>query len=83
MNELAGPDGTYTGDAGMTARQALAEVHNRAFDDNEKANVFLNKISGNKEDFFNAIVEENAWELAGEGARKWDLIRWNLLARRH
>lgn len=80
MNELAGPDGTYTGDAGMTARQALAEVHNRAFDDNEKANVFLNKISGNKEDFFNAIVEENAWELAGEGARKWDLIRWNLLA---
>ena len=24
--------------------------------------------------------DENAWELAGEGVRKFDLIRWNLLS---
>ena len=24
-------------------------------------------------------MQENAWEFAGEGFRKWDLIRWNLL----
>lgn len=25
------------------------------------------------------FVQENAWELVGEGYRKYDLIRWNLL----
>lgn len=25
------------------------------------------------------MVDENKWEFAGEGFRKWDLIRWNLL----
>ncbi len=33
-----------------------------------------------KANFFNAIVKERALELAGEGTRKYDLIRWNLLA---
>lgn len=32
-----------------------------------------------KSDFFKAIVRERALELAGEGQRKYDLIRWNLL----
>ncbi|MCD8202590.1 MAG: RagB/SusD family nutrient uptake outer membrane protein [Prevotella sp.] len=79
MNELAGPDGSYTGDAGLTARQALALVHVRAFDEEYKAQAqaYVDAISN--DDFFNAIVDENAWELAGEGARKWDLIRWHLL----
>lgn len=31
--------------------------------------------------FFNAIVRERALELGGEGIRKYDLIRWNLLAK--
>ena len=80
MNELVGADGNYTGDAGMTARQALAEVHCRAFDANHKAaaQAYVDGISS--ADFFDAIVDENAWELAGEGFRKFDLIRWNLLA---
>ena len=80
MNELAGPDGSYTNDAGMTARQALAEVHTRAFDAAHKAEAqaYVDAISG-KEAFFNALVDENMWEFAGEGIRKWDLIRWNLL----
>ena len=33
-----------------------------------------------QKEFFDAIVMENAWELAGEGVRKYDLIRWNLLS---
>jgi hypothetical protein len=33
-----------------------------------------------KSDFFKAIVRERALELGGEGIRKYDLIRWNLLA---
>lgn len=84
MNELAGPDGSYTGDAGITARQALAQVHERAFDTGHKADAkdYINKLSSNKEEFFNAIVDENAWELAGEGFRKFDLIRWNLLSKK-
>jgi hypothetical protein len=33
-----------------------------------------------KSDFFKAIVRERSLELGGEGVRKFDLIRWNLLA---
>ena len=33
-----------------------------------------------KADFFKAVVRERALELGGEGIRKYDLIRWNLLA---
>lgn len=81
MNELAGPDGSYTGDAGMTAREALSLVRLRAFDDKHKAEAqqYVNNIGASKDAFFDAIEKENKWELAGEGARKWDLIRWNLL----
>jgi starch-binding outer membrane protein, SusD/RagB family len=32
-----------------------------------------------KEDFFRAIVKERLLEFGGEGIRKYDLIRWNLL----
>ncbi|MFI5133481.1 MAG: RagB/SusD family nutrient uptake outer membrane protein [Chitinophagales bacterium] len=34
----------------------------------------------NKSDFFKAIVRERSLEFGGEGIRKFDLIRWNLLA---
>lgn len=81
MNELAGADGSYSGDAGLTARQALAMVHTRAFDDAHKAEAqaYVDVLPANKDAFFNAIVDEHKWELAGEGVRKFDLIRWNLL----
>lgn len=32
-----------------------------------------------KAGFFTAIVNERMWELGGEGIRKYDLIRWNML----
>lgn len=84
MNELVGPDATDADGAGITAREALRQVHNRAFGDANKATAdsYVAGIAADKESFFNAIVQENAWELAGEGARKWDLIRWNLLAQK-
>ncbi len=82
MNELAGPDGSYSGSAGLTARQALALVHNRAFNDTgyeSASSSYVASLPSDKDGFFDAIVQENAWELAGEGARKYDLIRWNML----
>jgi hypothetical protein len=33
-----------------------------------------------KDDLFKAIVRERSLELGGEGVRKYDLIRWNMLA---
>ena len=82
LNELAGPEGSYQGDAGITALQALALVHNHAFSEASIANNYINNVPRTKEGFFEALVQENAWEFAGEGYRKWDLIRWNLLVDR-
>jgi hypothetical protein len=91
QNELYGPtapDAT----CGLTALQALALVHNRAFTKNngtdEKPELvpnpqdngaFLTGAAASQTNMFDAIVQENAWEFAGEGFRKYDLIRWNLL----
>lgn len=86
MNELAGPKGNYTGDAGITALQALAMVHNRGIketnnDTSTDGDNFLTNAAGHsQEEFINDISQENAWELCGEGARKWDLVRWGMLA---
>ncbi len=81
LNELAGPTGSYTGDAGITATEALRQVRARAFTSTAQSSVneYISKVSTSKESLFEAIVDENAWELAGEGVRKFDLIRWNLL----
>ena len=84
LNELSGsPTGRYENDAEITAKDALKEVHMRAFTDDvyrTDAEAYIDRVSADKNTFFNAIVDENAWELAGEGFRKYDLIRWNLLA---
>ncbi len=80
VNELTGnPDLSVSG-CGLTARQALAQVHTRAFADADKAaaDAYVNALTA--ANFFDVIVDENAWELAGEGFRKFDLIRWNLLS---
>ena len=82
MNELYGPD--HVGGAGISARQALGQVHTRAFasEDKAAAQQYINNIPGDRTSFFEAIVDQNAWELVGEGYRKYDLIRWNQLGER-
>lgn len=64
------------------AKNALSLIRKRAFPESSWSTGVVNyieSVSGNKEDFFNAIVNERAWEFGGEFIRKNDLIRWNLL----
>ena len=58
----------------LTSIQAINQVHQRAV---HKA-IALTDVN-DYDGVFNAIVDENKWEFAGEGFRKFDLIRWNLL----
>ncbi|NDP21054.1 MAG: RagB/SusD family nutrient uptake outer membrane protein [Paludibacter sp.] len=64
------------------AKDALKAVRKRAFAQNywtEKVDNYVNAVAVDSSTFFNAIVDERAWELGGEGIRKYDLIRWNML----
>ncbi|MEJ6980912.1 RagB/SusD family nutrient uptake outer membrane protein [Pedobacter sp. P351] len=56
---------------------AFEEVRKRAFKGNE-ASIGITPLS--KSAFFDAIVNERYLEFGGEAIRKYDLIRWNLLA---
>ena len=60
-----------------TAKNYMLPVRARAFDE-AIARSYLDNI-GDKEEFFNAIVDERAFEFCGEQIRKADLIRWNML----
>ena len=72
-NDLNGPT--------ALAKDALTQVRARAFNNSPTfaADVtdYVNRLS-TKEAFFNAIVDERAWEFGGEGLRRFDLIRWNI-----
>ena len=76
-NELNGPT--------AIAKDALMKVRARAFaganNYAEQVTNYVNNL-GSKEAFFNAIVNERAWEFGGEGLRKFDLVRWNLYAQK-
>lgn len=76
-NELNGPT-----DA---AKNALKEVRARAFagtkDESKNVADYVNNLSS-KEQFFNALINERAWEFGGEAIRKFDLIRWNQLEKK-
>lgn len=72
-NALNGPTGL--------AKDALKQVRNRAFPDSVKATkveAYVNALS-DQTSFFNALVNERAYEFGGEAIRKYDLIRWNML----
>ncbi|MDR0231431.1 MAG: RagB/SusD family nutrient uptake outer membrane protein [Dysgonamonadaceae bacterium] len=72
-NELNGPT--------TEAKDALKNIRNRAFavaDRTEKVESYVDALS-TKGAFFNAIVDERAFEFCGEMMRKYDLTRWNLL----
>ncbi len=67
------------------AINALKRVRERAFPSNvhaAKVTAYINGIAGSKDDFFNAIVNERAWEFGGECLRKYDLARWNLYGKK-
>lgn len=71
-NELHGPS---------AAAPYLKEIRRRAFDSSlqqTKVDDYVNALTS-KEDMFNAIVDEHAFEFAGEMLRKEALIRWNIL----
>ncbi|MBQ9893552.1 MAG: RagB/SusD family nutrient uptake outer membrane protein [Bacteroidales bacterium] len=59
------------------AKKYFKPVRARAFDD-AQAEAYLATLTS-KEAFFNAIVDERAFEFCGEQVRKADLIRWNML----
>ncbi|MEZ4893393.1 MAG: RagB/SusD family nutrient uptake outer membrane protein [Saprospiraceae bacterium] len=38
----------------------------------------MTSVSTDKQSFFNALVNERAWEFGGEMIRKYELIRWGI-----
>ncbi|HMP31942.1 MAG TPA: RagB/SusD family nutrient uptake outer membrane protein, partial [Saprospiraceae bacterium] len=76
-NEINGPT--------AAAKEALSRVRQRAFDESlwsDKVDQYITQVSGNKDAFFNAIVEERAWEFGGEMIRKLELIRWGIYSQK-
>lgn len=72
-NELNGPTDN--------AQNSFRRVRQRAFDESfwgEKVYAYVGTVSGSQQSFFEAIVNERAWEFGGEMIRKYELIRWNL-----
>lgn len=61
------------------AKDWFLQVRSRAFKGHEsEAEAYVAALS-DKDKFFNAIVDERAFEFCGEFLRKGDLIRWGLL----
>lgn len=72
-NELNGPT--------AAAYEAVNKVRRRGFGKPVTSVSEFDLPAGlNKATFFDAIVKERSFELGAEGIRKYDLIRWNLLA---
>lgn len=75
QNELYGASAVNT-TAQMTAKAALEKVRARAFKTHPE------RVAAYSSNFFDAIVNERAWEFGGEALRKYDLIRWGLLSQK-
>jgi hypothetical protein len=58
------------------ATDAFRQVRVRGFNGNVAK---IGTIPSDYPGFFTAITNERTFELGGEGIRKWDLIRWNLI----
>ncbi len=69
INELDGPS---------AAAQYLQPILDRALPA-DKVTAYMSTATASKDAFFNAIVDQRAFEFAGETLRKADLIRWNML----
>lgn len=73
---FAEADNELNGGATAEAVSAYEQVRRRAFKGFEDR---MGTTPTGKEDFFAALVQERLLEFGGEGIRKYDLIRWNLL----
>lgn len=58
------------------AKEAFEKVRLRAYGGNAS---LIGTTPSDYTGFFNAIIKERMLELGGEGIRKYDLIRWNML----
>jgi starch-binding outer membrane protein, SusD/RagB family len=71
-NEINGPTALAYNAANMVRRRGFGKPINTV-----DPTIDLSGLT--KASFFQAIVKERSLELGGEGVRKFDLIRWNLL----
>ena len=60
----------------VEGKQMLEAVHNRAFAEPQDINAFIEKCGGS---LLDAVIEERKLEFGGEGSRRYDLIRNNML----
>lgn len=74
---FAEADNEINGSPTPAAIDALKKVRIRAFNGDES---LIGTIPSDKEGFFTAIKNERSFEFCGEGIRKYDLIRWNIMA---
>jgi hypothetical protein len=77
---LAESDNEINGSPTPDAKDALRKVRQRAFPAaswGTKVETYISNVSASKQTFFDAIVNERAWEFGGECLRKYDLARWN------
>ena len=72
LSQIESPDAVHEA-AGISARQALEKVRERAFGAGSP------KIQAYDTNFLDAVIHERAWEFGGESIRKQDLVRWGLL----
>lgn len=82
---LAETDNELNNGPTVLAQDALREIRQRAFPAefwSEKVDNYINEVSVSKESFFDALVDERAWEFGSESLRKFDLVRWNLLGKK-
>jgi len=68
-------------DNATAAAPYLRKIIERSFPSNSgKVEALMNAATANKTAFFNAIIDQRAFEFSGEMLRKADLIRWNMLS---
>jgi hypothetical protein len=79
---FAEAENEVSGGPTAAAYNAINQVRRRGYGKSiSTADATVDLPSGlSKDAFFAAIVKERSLELGGEGVRKFDLIRWNLLA---
>lgn len=78
---FAEADNAINGAPSADAKDALFQVRKRAFPKAQEGAVqtYVNSF-GTESAFQGAIENERMWEFAGEGIRKYDLMRWNKYA---